>query len=560
MKKLFLLLFLICPAFFHLGNAQTEARGEIQDQEFIIRKDRVLSLPNQARVYEKLPSLPQPEGRSDFTYGASLFPYQTTKRPLDLEAAKKTFSKPVPTLFPGFVKLGYGNFESPLLEARYMATEPDPLIYSLGIRHQSFGKGPIWDSQSAESHSQVEAGLGYFLDQVEVFGGLSWTRDSYAFYGLDTEILNQFDIDFAGIPTNDMNTYQVHAGIRDLDKTGFLSYEGQLRYRNFSDAYLAREGEVGIQGAVKIRTNESWTAGLDLEYFHMNTEDETYDLKRDFLSVQPSVNYTHANKVFLQVGAELVYENDSLPEKTADFRVFPTIAAQVKLAEELQVFGEFRGGVERNTYWGFVQENPFLSPSSQILNTSTAYEVHAGIKGNLEQLVHYKVGGKVSRMEQMHFYINNPADSSRFQINYDAQVDVIAIYGELGLQLQEEYTLSARLDWFQYTMSQLAEAWHRPTWQLMISNQWKPLEGLLLQANVQLMGGIKSPVFEGTGLPFTVKNLPTLADLQLKADYQLTDRVGMFVEGSNLLNRHNMRWNNYPVRGTQVLGGVWLKF
>jgi hypothetical protein len=56
------------------------------------------------------------------------------------------------------------------------------------------------------------------------------------------------------------------------------------------------------------------------------------------------------------------------------------------------------------------------------------------------------------------------------------------------------------------------------------------------------------------------ETLPAIIDLQVKADYQITERVSAFVIGNNLLNRNNQRFLNYPVRGIQGILGATFKF
>ena len=93
--------------------------GEVKDQEFIIRKDRVLTLPTQPRKFERVPALPSPKSTSNFDY--TVKPFFLSLPPLDIktEASQKNFPKKNEELFPGFVRVGWGNYSSPLLEARY---------------------------------------------------------------------------------------------------------------------------------------------------------------------------------------------------------------------------------------------------------------------------------------------------------------------------------------------------------------------------------------------------------------------------------------------------------
>jgi hypothetical protein len=57
-----------------------------------------------------------------------------------------------------------------------------------------------------------------------------------------------------------------------------------------------------------------------------------------------------------------------------------------------------------------------------------------------------------------------------------------------------------------------------------------------------------------------VIKLPVVADVQVNLEYQINSRFAVFANGSNLLNRNNLRWMNYPVRGIQGVGGLSFKF
>jgi hypothetical protein len=540
--------------------AQIQNRGEVQDQEFIIRKDRVLTLPNQPRVYEKLPVLPQPKGLSDFNYTVNFYELDLPPVQLKAEPVQKTYRRDIADRYPGFLKAGYGNFASPLLEARLMATEVYDWNYSFNLKHQSFGKGPILGEESKESHTNLGGNASYFLDQIEVFGGLEWAQDSYSFYGIDTSVINDPNLEFTGVQGNVFQTIRLHAGIRDIEKVGPISYQGKVHFQNFQDSYLAKETEIALQGGAIFRPSDDWSGSVNLSFFNTTPEDRDYDVSRNYFAIRPQVVY-RLDAFQFTAGLNLISENDSVPGKSSDFRIFPLLKASYQFADEFGFFGEFSGDVIRNTYYSFAMENPFIGPSAQLLNTINNYKVAGGIEGTVQNKVDYRAGIDVSRFNQMHFFVNSTADTSRFELVYDDRVTVFNINAELGIRVNELYRLSSRIDLFQYDMNLQAEAWHRPTWQVGINNQLLPLDGLLIQANLNFMGGIKArTITSNPEVPFSSENLKTIADLQLKADYQITEKIGVFVEGNNLLNGQNVRWLNYPVRGVQLIGGAWLKF
>lgn len=550
--------------------AQNPQRGAVQDQEFVIRKDRVLTVPTQPRSFERLPVLPQPKGMEDFNY--AITPYFLSIPALKLQPTpvQKDYRQPKLDLYPGFVRAGYGNFASPLLEGRYMSTTADPLNYAVRFKHQGFGKGPVekYGESSPESHTVFGGDVSYFLDRAEVFGGLSWGQDKYSFYGTDLSLYEDplWDPINPLIQNNVQNNVQFSAGIRDIEKVGPFGYEAKISYRSFKDSYLARENEVGVQGLGKFRPTDDWSGKVGLSYFSTATEDLNYDLNRTYFAIRPEVSYNYEAFRFT-AGLNIVSENDSLPEKESDFRIFPVLKASYQFADEFGFYGEFSGDVNRNTYFSFVRENPFLGPSTQLLNNVNNYKIAGGIEGQFQEAFHYRAGVDVSRFNKLHFFVNSIADSARFELVYDNKTTVVNLNAELGMKFSDVYTLGSRLDLYQYDLSTQAEAWHRPVWTLSINNQVKPFEKLLLQANLNFMGGIKARGDQSFSVSppsitivYEVVSLKTIADLQLKADFKITDRISIFAEGNNLTNGKNMRWLNYPVRGVQLIGGASFKF
>ncbi|GAA0877150.1 TonB-dependent receptor [Algoriphagus jejuensis] len=537
-----------------------QKRGEVQDQEFVIRKDRVLTVPTQPRSFERMPILPQPSGLGDFNYAVTPFFLNLPALNLQPTALQKDYRQPKVDLYPGYVRAGYGNFDSPLLEGRYMSIQADPFNYALKFKHQGYRKGPVADEQSAESHTVFGADGSYFTELFEVYGGLNWGQDKYSFYGVDPRLFENADVPYE-TANNVLNNVQVKAGIRDIEKTGPFSYEGQLSFRNFKDSYFATENEIGVEAGGKFRTKSDWSGRVDVAYFHTNPVDSNYQAKRNYFSVRPRVSYTYEAFRFT-AGLNLVSEDDSIADKSSDFHIFPVIQASYQFADAFGFFAEFSGDVQRNTYFSFVNENPFLGPSQQLLNRVNNYKIEAGIEGQFQEAFHYRAGVNVSRFNQMHFFVNSMADTSRFAIVYDEKTTVANINAELGFRISEMYSLGSRLDLYQYDLSTQAEAWHRPVWEMRINNQFTPFEKLLVQANLNFMGGIKAyGIFDPLELPNRLDvPLKTIADLQLKADYKITDRIAVFAEGNNILNGQNTRWMNYPVRGIQLIGGASFKF
>jgi hypothetical protein len=562
---LFLVLVLFCGSL-PFSAAQTAARGGLQDQVFVIQKDREIRLPKQIRSFEKMPALPQPKALGSLTFPVIPFFLSVPASEIQAEPAKKEWEAPKLDLYPGLVRVGYGNFLSPLVEGRYLSTQSSEWQYATKFYHQSFGKGPVrWmDEESKESHTQLAGDVSYFLDDSELYASLDLKRDAYTFYGRDLGFVIPTNVDFASqyFAPNKQLHGDLKLGIRDLDKVGRIGYAGEIVLGGFRDSYAVREQELGFEGKGEFRPSKEMKASLGVSYFTTATEDLKYDLNRNYFSIRPEGHYEYGDFHF-SAGVVLVSDNDSVAESKPAIRIFPVLKSTYQVSGNLKVNAAISGDVQRNTYSSFVQENPFLGPSDQLLNTVTSFEFAAGVEGLATDKLMYRAGMAVRRQSNLHFFVNSYADTSRFELVYDQQATVLQFNSDVEFSVTEKYKVTTQLDFFHYNLSTLQTAWHRPTWTASMNHRLTPFKNFSLQANLLVLGGMKA---RGLGQIDTlppqaeVVKLPVVVDLQVSLEYQINSRLAVFANGANLLNRNNMRWMNYPVRGIQGVGGLSFKF
>ena len=547
-------------------NAQTSQNGAVQDQVFVIQKDRVIRLPKKLRGLEKAPSLPKPKNLGSLEFPVVPFFLTIPAAELSPEPAQKEFEASKLETYPGLVRIGYGNFLSPLLEGRYQSTKSKEWQYAAKLYHQSFGKGPVsWmEEESKESHTELAGQGSYFLSSSELYSSLNLKRDVYRYYGEDLGFVIPPNVDF-GSPVFDPNTQiqgNFKLGIRDVEKVGRLGYDAALVLNGFKDSFAAREQELGFQGTGTYRLSEDLSSTLAISYFTTATQDRDYDLNRNFLSLRPEGTY-HWGDFDFTGGFVLVAENDSVEASKQGIRLFPVVKTRYQLGENLSVNASITGDVKRNTYRSFVQENSFLGPSEQLLNTVTNLSFSAGVEGLISNKLVYRAGVDLRRQSNLYFFVNSYADTSRFELVYEQEATVFQFNSSVEFSLTEKYTLGTQFDFFKYTLSNQQVAWHRPNWILQMNHRYAPFKKLTLQASLQLMGGLKARGFgaiDSNPVNKEVVKLPALVDLQFNLDYAVSSRLSVFATGSNLLNRSNTRWMNYPVRGIQGVGGLSFKF
>jgi hypothetical protein len=357
--------YLLSCAFFLVPALAQESRerGEIRDTEFIIRKDRVLSLPQQPRIYERPPSLPAVSSQGNYTYEVKNFQLSLQPVELNIQPFAKSFPKPVNEQYHSFVRAGFGNYMSPLAEIHVNSLESDELTYGLKFKHQGFYEGPVDGANSAEDHTAIKINGSMFKEDMEIFGDVGYDRDRYNFYGYTTNpVLEATPFDLDQI----FNTVKVQLGVRKIEPLDLFTYEGSLNFRIFNDNYLAREHEANIQASVGFRANEHLAGGIVTQLFFTSPSDAFYsDINRNYFKLQPFATYAK-DKFRVKVGASVVQENDIVPNKTSDFNIFPLAKVSYQIDPTIGAYASFEGDVIRNTYYGFVMENPFLGPSAQL--------------------------------------------------------------------------------------------------------------------------------------------------------------------------------------------------
>ena len=530
--------------------------GEVKDQEFVIRKDRVLTLPKQVRKFERIPVLPSPKSSSTFNYTVQPYFLSLAPEVIKPEVSQKQWPRNQEEMYPGFARIGYGNYSSPIIEGRYNYWEEQDYNIGIKLKHEGFYKGPIDGSNSGENFTNIKADGSLYRDFIQLYGGLEYDRHEFNFYGYDpgNPLLELFT------PSqNVLNTYKLSAGIQDIDKMDFLNYDASFFLRGFNDRFMASESEIGVKAISDFWFDEALKTTVNLQLSLTNPKDEFYaDINRNYFKVNPFVSYIKKG-IFVKAGVNIVMENDVALNKDSDFYFFPQLDAHYMLSDEFGIYAGFEGDVIRKTYLDFVTENPFLGPSESLLNTVQNYIGKAGIKGTINDELTYEAGISMGKFTNMHFFSNSPSDTLRFNIVYDDDTRVMNYTAKIGWQYEGWYRLIGKANYYYYNTSNLEAAFHRPEWELSLNNNFTFTEKWLVQLNANLMGGIQAFVDFGPE-ESNLKELPAILDLQLKADYQISDRISAFAVGNNLLNRQNQRFLNYPVRGIQGILGVTVRF
>jgi outer membrane receptor protein involved in Fe transport len=279
-------------------------------------------------------------------------------------------------------------------------------------------------------------------------------------------------------------------------------------------------------------------------------------VSRNLFRLKPRLLYNNGDNLSVSAGLNIVYQNDTLSSSTA-LNLLPSVEGQYTLGESFTVFAGFDADVQRTALRLFVNENPWLEPNVPLAHTIKGRELYGGIKGRIAGDLSFAARLGYAGYKNMYFYTNSISDTSKFTLTYDPDfTGVINFSGELGYNAAEKFRLSAKVDFYNYNTQNEEEAWHRPKFTTTLLGKYNVNQKLSFNTEIYYLGGITAKNF--------VRNrkveLEPVVDVNVKADYAVTDRISAFLSLNNLLNRKYQRFLYYPNRGLTVMLGATYSF
>jgi len=508
--------------------------------------------------------------KKEVKYNIFSFPVASTFTPAKGKAAVVDKAKKV-KLYDNYATLGVGTYTTIVGEAYLNHAIGRDQIFSAYVGHHS-SQGDIENVLTDNGFSDSKLNLTYTKKDRDY----SWTAlggfqyQTYNWYGLQQPLFNQATADSLDVGHSFINGYV--GG--DITFEDAILSSGSVLYRRFGDNLGSGENrfKANAIGTINIQDND-----VDVEVFtdYVGGSFEkayadpnqinygnfqiglapTFQLKQDDLTVD--------------LGVKAVYLNDTEASKSKFF-IYPNIAASYRLVDEVLIaFGGVTGGLNQNSYYDFAQENPFISPNLFIAPTDQQYKAFAGIKGKLSNTMSYSVSGNYTSEKNKALYINNDISTTSepytygnsFGLVYD-DVTTFSVAGELNVDINRNFTLGIKGEYFSYDVTNQMEAWNLPDLTASVFLDYQITEQWFAGANLFYVGerkdqfNIPNLISPNTG----IVTLDSYFDANAHVGYHINDRFSVFAKVNNIVGEEYTKWQNTPVQGIQFLAGATYKF
>ena len=292
-------------------------RGTIQDAEIEVVKDRVNTLPEATRNFEKIRLAPPPKPTRQVTYTYPDFRLPATRLSPSVQVLPVAQEAPEP-LTGNYLKLGVGNYGSVYGRAHLHSVRNSQYSYGLDLRHHSARTGPVDGRNSGASQTSAALTGEYYLGTAAVGAELNYAHDVYHYYGYQPNPLTGVvNVPEAAQIQQAYNRFGVRAYARNRAPDAQLTYEVGVGYQHWQESfYPSSESNILLDGKagyalsenskITVQANGSFVAEKENTIFASGTRN------RNFVQVTPAYELSSQTGLSLILGGTFGYSSEPL--------------------------------------------------------------------------------------------------------------------------------------------------------------------------------------------------------------------------------------------------------
>lgn len=553
--------------FLAAGLMTAQAQDKKADEKAVVNEEIEVVRPYKPILAEAVKLRRSPNLDDVKTYKAKLN-YSILDRKLELNSdiqklqAQALAEEKESILVNNYVKGAFGSLATLLGEAYFNTGKDEGLQVGGYFKHFS-QEGKL--NKQNSSNQQLSVFGRSILEQNTVSGRINFERNGTYFYGIDDArpTLNP-NPDKQALTTIELEGELVKNFTEDEDA---FSYALKANGYIWNDKFSAKENYLSLNGYVNKRIH-SLNLGLAASTEFGNSKDALTSVGNNLFRLNPYIRL-QVKGAKITAGINFVQEFGAYSSS----RIFPAVTADFTLIPDyLQVFGEVKGDVNRNSLKGFTDENPWLNSNIVVRNTVEKLSFSAGIKGTGGPGFGYKARIYVKQFDDMPLFINNYTDFNKFDVIYDfGKTKLTGLEGEISVQVSDALKWTGKLNIDDWKPASETYSWFKPG--LKVSSNFvytynKKLSfnaGVVIQDDIKAKVNISNPVNPAqyvipNPLIEEIQTVKGYVDLGLGADYRINKKFSVFAKANNILNTNYSKYLYYQVNGFNIFGGLTYSF
>lgn len=489
-----------------------------------------------------------------------------------------------------FLLAAFGTRISPLFVYRHNSDLSKTIGLGVGVSHYSSWLKMKNYPNSSFMNNHFDIALTTNLDSYRLSNKIYYNNDMNHYYGIPLDSIAPEDDAEILCPKQVYNTIGFESKISSTTtRLGYFRHAFGLGYHYTFDKYGSREHNAYFNTDLAY-VNNFWgkkenpqTIGARISLMYDN-----YGNRRK--TPFPYVDYGDADsmtnrilfgfKPYFEIKADFCKVDiglslDVAHDTVTKVAVRPDINASLYLFNKsTEIYAAVDGGLSMRTYRDVIEENPFVNSMLPMRFTNTKFGFSAGVRASIVKKVDLHVGVRYRRVQDEAFYVLsvahdesysigdttalNPVYINKFSFLYDT-INDLKIMADLRWRILDNLTLGGSFA-YNYIGNGDKEwhSWYKPAFVASLKLGYSPIKQLDLGLSAALGAGRYAKVWDGE--LWQVYKMKPIIDINFTADYNINDKVTVFLNLDNIAHARYQLYYDYPVTGIQAFAGLKVKF
>jgi len=554
LPKYFLLALLISFGF--KGISQNVLSEEIFEQKSNftpVIKDAAVKQTDQPEIIDTVKKITQ------VNYSTPSVLYKTSYQTSQIEPAKMV-NEPLSKLYQSVIKLGFGNYNMPLVDAFLNSTRNKDMYWGIRYSHlSSYAKyAGLGRTDFADDKASIYAKK--FYKKHTLSGDFNYSRNMVHYYGFNDTIQNDKG-------TTYKQYFQTFEGKLRLqshysDTTNKINHDIHLNYYNYGDHYSTYENNIFADGLFNARINrESFNVLASVDYYNVHSSHDT--VNNIIAKVNP---YFMAGGEKWKADIGITGALDNFSTTGTKYYFYPRLNIFYDVYQSIIIpYAGMDGGLNKNSYRSLSTINPFVLSNLPYRNTDNKYNVYGGLRGALSSNTSYDVKVLYGQYNNMAYFLadyNTSADNplaNRYKVIY-MNTNYLNVSGQVKYQYKEKINFIAKGNYYGYSIKDTSNVkpWHKPNFDLTLSANYNLKSKIILKADIFVIGKqwAQQQVTENNVTVLQAVQLKGITDINLGAEYRYTKMLSFFASFNNIGNFRYYRWDKYPTQRFNFMIGL----
>lgn len=494
--------------------------------------------------------------------------------------AARIVGEPATKLYNNYLRLGMGNYWSPLADLYWSSTRDRLKSYGIRVNHRSswgaLSKLPEYGPVQQGNTDVTLFGKYIIGDVLQLHSDLGYEHDHNLYYGFtDGTLQSVLGLTRDNISLSDYSaSYNVatwNIGVRNMElDANKLGYAADVHVSDLWSVWGQNELNLNLSGDVhygfNIKNLYKGIAYLHAEWDHYRnqmpnqmplgynvTPMSTQGSNGSIVKVNPYIDYLFRGLQF-RTGLVVGWDGYAANSVGGAFRVFPDVTVSKKLLKDNLVLSlAAKGGMDAVSLNVLRQVNPYIIPDYSPVATyhydfifHTRWSLSRKLEANAEVSYSLLEGDPV-------FHLSPAFDLHNVYEPIFLSDHRLVAGGDVTFVNDEMITLRAGGHYYHYTYTGIGAQGdtyvklYRPDWDALVAadvnyhNKWFfHLEGQLL-GKVQADGG---------------QELPMRYGIAAEVEYRHNRALSFFLRGDNLAFQRYWYWANYPSQRGLFIAGL----